>query len=405
MRILLINDYGFLNGGAEQSILGLRAALQECGDEVRIFTTTAGLGDPMRTSFADETCAGSTSRFRTLLQTANPAAPAALERVLRSFRPDVAHLNIFLTQLSPLILPVLRRVPSVYQVQWQRPMCPTGKRLLPSGQICRQQAGGCCYGNGCLPLRDWLPLMAQGRMLRLWRGAIDCFAAASGFMAERLREAGYAPVETIPLGAPAQPARPGLCEPPTLLFAGRLDREKGCGLLLEAWQRVAAAIPAARLEIAGDGPEAARLGASAASLGIGASVRFHGWLKGPDLGALYARAWALAAPSIWEEPFGMAALEAASFGTPAIASGMGGLGEIVVHGETGLCVRVDSPDAASGLAEACVRLLTDRQTNQRMGEAARARARRMYSMEAFATRFRELYRTVINGRGERMGRG
>jgi glycosyltransferase involved in cell wall biosynthesis len=395
MRILLISDYGFLNGGAERTIFGLCAALRECGDEVRIFATTAGLDDPLRTSFADETCAGTTSRFRTLMQTANPAAPAKLERVLRRFRPDVAHLNLFLTQLSPLILPVLRCLPCVYQVHWQRPMCPTGKRLLPSGQICKERAGVCCYRNGCLPLRDWLPLMAQSRMLRLWRGAIDCYATPSHFMAGRLRNAGYAPVHAIPYGAPAQPSRPRLSEPPTLLFAGRLDREKGCGLLLEAWQRVAAAMPSARLEIAGDGPEAARLRESAASLGLGASVRFHGWLNAVDLCALYGRAWALAVPSIWEEPFGMVALEAATFGTPAVVSGMGALPEVVAHGETGLCVALDSPGGFDRLADACLRLLNERATNERMGKAARDRAQRIYSMETFATRFRELYRNLI----------
>jgi glycosyltransferase involved in cell wall biosynthesis len=396
MRILLINDYGFINGGAEQFMVGLSAALRESGDEVQIFTTTAGLDDPARRSFADEVCPGTLSGFRTLVQTANPAAPAALERVLHRFRPDVAHLNLFLTQLSPLILPRLRGVPCVYQVHWQRPWCPTGKRLLPSGQICGQKAGLCCYQNGCLPLRDWLPLMAQLRMLRLWKGAIDCFVAASRFMAERLQKAGYSPVELIPYGVRVQPPRPRLCEAPTLLFAGRLDREKGCALLLAAWQRVAASVPGARLEIAGDGPETLRLCALVETLGIGASVRFHGWLNAPELGALYARAWALAVPSIWEEPFGMVVLEAASFGTPAIVSASGGLAETVVDGETGLCVALDAADAITRLADACVCLLSDRAASQRMGEAARARAQRAYSVEAITTQVRKLYASVTS---------
>ncbi len=396
MRILLINDYGFINGGAEQSIVGLRAALRECGDEVRIFTTNAGLDDPVRGSFADETCPGTLSRFRTLVQTANPAAASALKRVLYDFRPDVVHLNLFLTQLSPLILPVLRGVPCVYQVHWQRPFCPTGKRLLPSGRLCAHEAGLCCYRNGCLPLRDWLPLMAQLRMLRLCGGVIDCFVAASRFMEERVREAGYEPVELIPYSVPPKPARPGLCEPPTLLFVGRLEREKGCGLLLEAWPFVVAQMPEARLEIAGDGPEAGRLREAAAVAGIAGTVRFHGWLNAADLGPLYARAWALAVPSIWEEPFGMVTLEAASFGTPAVVTDRGGLAETVIDGETGLRISLDSSDAAMRLADACMRLLGDRETNQRMGEAARSRARRVHSPEAVTARIRNLYAAVAS---------
>jgi hypothetical protein len=76
-------------------------------------TSSAGGG-----AGADYTCRGTTSPLRTLLQSANPSAWWQLRRVLAEFRPEVVHVRLFLTQLSPLILPVLRRVPSLYHAAW-----------------------------------------------------------------------------------------------------------------------------------------------------------------------------------------------------------------------------------------------------------------------------------------------
>ncbi len=234
MRILLVNDYGFRNGGAETVILGLRDGLKARGDEVRIFAGSAR----SEQGFADDLCFGTESPFRILLQTANPSAVLSLKRVLESFRPDVVNLNLFLTQLSPLILPLLRDVPCVYSAHWARPVCPTGTRLLPSGEVCRERYGAVCYREGCLPLRDWVPLMAQMAMFRRWRGSIDRIVTGSEFMRRTLLENGLTGVDVIPYGLQAHAARPPLSNPPRVLFAGRLVKPKGVAVLLEAFRRV-----------------------------------------------------------------------------------------------------------------------------------------------------------------------
>jgi len=116
MKILLINDYGTATGGAELMLLGLREGLRRQGHDARLFASSARPGPGP--SSADYECVGRTTRFRTLLQTANPWAYRRLRRVLAEFRPDVVHAHIFLTQLSPLILPLLRDVPSIYHAVW-----------------------------------------------------------------------------------------------------------------------------------------------------------------------------------------------------------------------------------------------------------------------------------------------
>ncbi|HPU96679.1 MAG TPA: glycosyltransferase family 4 protein [Candidatus Hydrogenedentes bacterium] len=89
-----------------------------------------------------------------------------------------------------------------------------------------------------------------------------------------------------------------------------------------------------------------------------------GWLSRKDLYAHYAEAAVVAVPSVWEEPFGLTALEAMAIGRPVIASAVGGLRETVRHGETGLLVPPGDPVA---LAEAIQELLTHPERAQDMG--------------------------------------
>ena len=108
MKVLLVNDYSASVGGAEILMHDLRTALRERGHDARSFCSNAHPGTQQ--TEADYECLGTTSSFRNYFQTANPSAYLQLRRVLAEFRPDVVHVKMFLTQLSPLILPLLRDV-------------------------------------------------------------------------------------------------------------------------------------------------------------------------------------------------------------------------------------------------------------------------------------------------------
>jgi hypothetical protein len=186
-----VSDYGTLVGGAETGLVILRDGLRRLGHDARVFSSSARPGGE---SFADYECLGTTSSFRTVLQTANPWAALGLRRVLGEFKPDVVHVKLFLTQLSPLVQPVLREVPSLYHVVWYRPVCPLGTKRLPDGRGCREPAGRACYRNGCLPLRDWAPLMLQLRLWRHWRDCFDLVVANSETTKRQLITGGIEPV-------------------------------------------------------------------------------------------------------------------------------------------------------------------------------------------------------------------
>ncbi len=389
MKILLVNDYATPTGGAEVFTLALRNGLRQRGHDARLFASSAR--PSAGASTADYECFGTISRFRTLLQTANPWAFVQLRRVLADFQPDVVHVRMFLTQLSPLILPLLRDVPSLCHVVWYRPICPLGTKMLPDGTACHVPAGAVCYRNHCLPLRDWVPLMLQMALWRRWRHAFDLIAANSEAVRRRLMAEGIEPVEVVRNGVPIQPARPPLGFPPVIAFVGRLVREKGADILLRAFAKVQAQMPETRLLLVGDGPEGEYLRRVIADLGLSSQVSLLGHLPHEEVERVCAAAWVQAVPSRWAEPFGIVAAEALMRGTAVMASNSGGLAEVVQDGRTGLLV---PPGDVNALAEALLRLFRDRELAEQMGKAGREMALVRFNEAMCIERFIELYQRI-----------
>lgn len=394
MKILLINDTAVPIGGAESTTHALRDGLRARGHDARVFATSA-LCD-QHSSFADYTCFGTVSHLRTLNRVINVSAVLKLRRVLNEFVPDVVHVRMFLTQLSPLILPLLQNVPSLYHATWYETICPTGEKLLPHGAICQDMAGAACRRNGCLSLKAWPLLMAQLKLLQRWRNVFDVIVANSTYVRQLLVENDSGPVEVVWNGVPVQPARIPLSLPPTVSYAGRLTQSKGVDILLRAFVPVVREHPAARLLIAGDGPERTRLETLVDQLDLTGNVSMLGHLSQRALGRQLSSTWVRVLPSRWAEPFGVAAAEAMMRGTAVVASRSGGLTDIVQDHKTGFLVTPNDPAA---FAEALVTLLSNRELAEEMGTAARTAALEKFSVNTMATQFEQLYQRMCHDNG------
>jgi glycosyltransferase involved in cell wall biosynthesis len=153
---------------------------------------------------------------------------------------------------------------------------------------------------------------------------------------------------------------------PLVLFVGRLEREKGVDVLLDAWGRANLA-PGAVLALAGEGPLAGAVGAP--------GVRALGHVPRARLPALYAAADVLVLPSVrtatFVEPWGLVVNEAMHQGTPVITSDAVGAaaGGLVRDGRNGLVVPAGD---AGTLATAIEAIATNPELRGRLGEAARA---------------------------------
>ncbi|MEM9768237.1 MAG: glycosyltransferase, partial [Cyanobacteria bacterium P01_D01_bin.71] len=180
---------------------------------------------------------------------------------------------------------------------------------------------------------------------------------------------------------------------PLVVFAGRLVWEKGIDVLIKAFVQVNRHCPAARLIIAGDGPERDRLQAQVHQRGLSDVVTLPGHLPRAEMEQRFNQAWVQVVPSRWAEPFGMVAAEAMMRGTAVIASAAGGLMEVVQNGQTGLLV---PPEAVDALAQALLTLLSDRPLAERMGQAGRTVAQANFSATVFVDKFIHQYETLLS---------
>ncbi|MBD2073818.1 glycosyltransferase family 4 protein [Phormidium sp. FACHB-592] len=389
MKILLLHDYSTATGGAELQMLSLRQGLRDRGHQVRLLASRAQMvKSPL---LSDYTCFGTTSKLQVLSQVVNPSAYLTLQRALYNFQPDVVHVRMFMWQLSPLILPLLRDVPCLYQTAVYKAICPLGTKVLPNGRSCKFVAGVVCWRSGCLTAQSWLPLMLQRQLWQRWRHVFDRVVALSHGMKAKLEAEGISPVEVVHNGVPERPMRPALQGPPTAVFAGRLVPEKGVEVLLRAFAQVLPQVPQARLLIAGQGSEANFLQTLAAELGVSNSVNWLGHLPFAEMERHFEAAWVQVVPSQWEEPFGNVSTEAMMRGTAVIASAVGGQPEIVQDGVTGFLVPPGDVDA---LANPLLRLLWDRPLAEQMGQSGRQRALKHFSETQRTHRFIDIYQQI-----------
>jgi glycosyltransferase involved in cell wall biosynthesis len=214
------------------------------------------------------------------------------------------------------------------------------------------------------------------------RGLARYLADTEGFS-----ERGF---EIVHYGIPVDGDAPAyVASPPRLLCIGRLIPIKGHVVLLRAVAAARAEVPDLELEVAGRGPLEPALRALVKELGLDGSVRFLGHVV-PVQRAI-ERASIVVVPSLGEG-FGMVALEAMERARPVIAAEIGGLGDIVRHGETGLLV---APAEVEPLRQAIVELALDPERAAELGRAGRRRAQEHFEESRSIDRTELLYRAYL----------
>lgn len=196
---------------------------------------------------------------------------------------------------------------------------------------------------------------------------------------------------------------------PTLLFVGRITRQKGLPYLLKALHLISKDIQVVLCAGAPDTPEIAEEVKTAfAKLDEerGNIVWIEEMLPKSELNALEHGCDAFICPSIYE-PLGIVNLEAMACGLPVVASATGGIPEVVVDGETGYLVPIDQLHDGTGtptdpdkfvhdMAAAIDKIMADPELAKKMGQAGYERARDVFSWETIADKTVEVYRSVLD---------
>jgi glycogen(starch) synthase len=287
----------------------------------------------------------------------------------RRWRPDVVHAHDWLVAHPALALAEFYDVPIVSTMHATEAGRHSG---WVAGRISRQVHA----------LESWL--------VRESDSLITCSASMRDEITE-LFGPGLAEIAVIRNGIDAvrwpfarRQARPG---PAELLFVGRLEFEKGVHDVIAALPRIRRTHPGTTLTVAGDGTQQQWLVEQARKHKVLKATTFVGRVDHDELVRLLHRADAAVLPSHYE-PFGIAALEAAATGTPLVTSNVGGLGEAVISGRTGVSC---PPRDVAALAAAVRVVLDDREAAQRRAIAARERINADFDWHTVAAETAQVY--------------
>ena len=346
MRILQINKYHFIKGGADRVYFNTINLLEEHDQEVGSFSTLRP--ENIRSKYSEYFVPYIEHRNKNTLSNLlnassylyNKAAFENLKRLLDTFEPDIAHLHLFYGDLSASILKALRQsgIPVVQSVHDYRLLCPANALLDSHNEICEKckpRAYYHCAVKRCLEgnllFSSILALEGYSRKCLIDPlDYIDRFIFVSKFAQKKHIEFDQrfsAKSEQLynftDVGSGGIKSEKGNY----FLFFGRLSKEKGIETLLSAAGNLDV-----NFKIAGSGPlEETVLDYASKHK----NITFLGHQSGADLKNLVKNASFVIVPSEWYENNPMTIIEAYAAGVPVIASRIGGIPEIVMHEKTG----------------------------------------------------------------------
>jgi len=405
LRVLAVNKYHYLKGGAERYYFELSRMLEDRGHEVVPFSMEDPENEPSAYSehFVSPSGFDKLRGFRDRIRAAarvvySLEARRKIEALAERTSPDVAHLHNIAHQLSPSILYGLeaRGVPVVQTLHDYKLVCPN-YQMFVDGAVCERCLGGRYYRavvHRCMheSVAQSLNVCAEAyvhAVLGTYRRLVDLFVAPSRSLRDRMIAHGVEPsrIVHVPHAISLEGYEPAYDSGDHAAYIGRLATGKGADVVL----RAAARARGVRFVIAGTGPLGDELEARAAHMGLD-NVEFLGYVTGERLRSAFSDALCVIMPSECYENSPMTVFESFAFGKPVVGASIGGIPELVVDGETGLLFE---PGDGVGLAERVTELAADRRRAGEMGRAARAKLERDHSPELHCDRILEIYERVI----------
>ena len=357
MRILIVNKFLYPNGGSETYIFGIGRELTRLGHEVQYFgmehdgnivgnnagSYTSGM------NFHGSSLSKITYPFKIIY---SKDSRTKIRKVLDDFKPDVVHLNNINFQITPSVIdeikqynPSVRIVYTAHDYQW---VCPNHQLRIPStGELCTRCIGG--KFSGCEKYRCIHNSRAQsvlgaieGRYYRSKKTyrKVDEIICPSSFMEKILSENSELKVRTmvlrnfVPETTDSDIDDEVISKLPSkyVLYFGRFDVEKGIDSLIEACHK----LPEVSFVFAGSGARNDEIRSLE-------NVCLPGFLNGRTMEQVIRRAEFTVYPSIWYENCPFSVMESQIYGTPVVASKIGGIPELV-DGTTGVLFKAGDTD-------------------------------------------------------------
>ncbi|MFV2045026.1 MAG: glycosyltransferase family 4 protein [Anaerolineales bacterium] len=328
-------------------------------------------------------------------------APGRVADVIARERPSLIFVH---DEYEPKVASVVATLaPTVGYMHIFYPVCPgLGKVFRNGDEVCSRAFGPRCvtnmYVKRCASARHPLSVIRAMRVTQGHLAAYRQFArviVASNYMRDLVVQNGIpeSAVAVVPYFVPEsrEPEASlanGDADHPQILFAGRLEYEKGLPYLLQALANIHRRY---RLRVCGDGSLRAEYENLTKDLGLADRVEFRGWLTKDQLDEAYQAAAIVVMPTVMPEPFGKVGVEAMANGRPVIAFDVGGIPEWLVHNETGFLV---PPRDVSGLVRRLEQLLVDSELAHKIGVKGRNRAKEKYSADQHMDQLMRIFEEV-----------
>jgi len=361
MKIIQVNKFNYPRGGADKYFLDLSLALEQSGHQVAKFCMAHPQNQPSRwekyfvsrVSFNEPGYSRLKAAARILYSF---EAAKKFERLIKDFQPDLIHLHNIYHQISPSILRVAKKhnLPVIMHLHDYQQFCPNQLMYNRLGicEKCRGKKYLNCTRYRCVKdssLKSFLATLEMSlhhRWMNIYEKNIDRYVAPSEFMKQKAVEWGLkaGKVSVLPyfinLDNYQADYRPGKY----LLYFGRLEKEKGVYVLLDAFKLLK---NNCQLKYLGNGSEAAGLLARIEKENLAPSVSISPAVYGAELSETIAAAAMVVVPSLWYEVFGLVNIEAMASGKAVVASASGGITELIRENDNGfLSVPGDCQDLA-----------------------------------------------------------
>lgn len=359
MKILQINVFNYRKGGSETVYFSTSKMLKEHGQDVVNFALKWSENYPSAQSKyfpeSKETRKGILKPVKNIVNYFyNFEAAKKIDQLINDERPDLAHVHLIWGQITPSILPVLKRhhIPIIFSIHDYRIVCPAYTCKNGRGEVCERCKGKYfyhCILNKCT--KDSYGLSTMMAVEQYFRNAffnpanyIDGLIYVSKF-AKILHEK-YMPALKEKNNIVLYNLSDEISKCPKndvgskyFLFFGRLSYEKGVKTLIDAFHKM----PTCNLKIVGTGPLEAELKQNKEHNKI-QNIAFLGYKTGQELKDLVHGAYFIIVPSEWYENNPMTIIEGYSEGVPVIGSDIGGIPEIIVNGKTGFLFKPGNKD-------------------------------------------------------------
>ena len=384
MRVLIVHNRYNVQGGEDVAFEREVRLLRSFGHDVFAFSmSNANLRQ------------GASAALTALQLSYNVKSASKIRSIIADFSPDVVHAHNLFPQLSPSVLRVSKQLglPTVMTVHNYRMIC-AGAQLLRDGRVCELCISkpslvairDRCYRGSFVGSASLVTSIYLNRRFALWEKWVDNFIALTKFAKAKLVEAGFNTnkISVKPnFVEPSENSRPQLKR--NFLFVGRLSREKGVRILLQAF----AGIPELSLNIIGHGEDERLIREFSLP-----NVYFLGQLSQSEVQRHMSEAVALIVPSTWYEGFPLVVIEAYACSLPVIAADIGSLTEVVEHGVTGLHFKVGD---AGELERAVKYLESSHVLRAKLQAGAKARYLRDYTPEKNIRTLETIYTEVMQG--------